>query len=294
MNLDQLEFVRAVIECGSFRAAADKVGRSQPALSVAIKNLEDELSLTIFDRSEYKVKLTPEGQAFYAVAKATLESAQYTARVGIELGRHKADTELHISADPLISTEILELIALECARPVLPVNLIISKSILQGGYQRLLDGEIDLAIAPTPKNNEDLESIFLEDVILVTAVSRRLLQEKRTPTKEFLTKHPQILVYNSQTNERPDATIRKTGKEAGHKIYVPDHHTKVKMIEGGVGWGRIAKSECTKEKNLVLIDKSIASETHLELCLVRPKNRPIGVTARSVWNAFQKRSTQGR
>ncbi|ASD65362.1 LysR family transcriptional regulator [Bdellovibrio bacteriovorus] len=285
MNLDQLEFIKAVIECGSFRAAADRVGRSQPALSVAIKNLEDELGLQIFDRSEYKVKLTPEGQAFYAVAKNTLESAQYTTRVGIELGRQKADTELHISADPLISTEVLEIIALECARPTLPVNLIFSKSILQGGYERLLEGEIDLAIAPSPKNSEDLESIFLEDVTLVAAVSRRLLQEKRSPTKDFLMKHPQILVYNSQI---------KPSKEPGHKIYVPDHHTKVKMIEGGVGWGRIAKSECTKEKNLVLIDKSIASETHLELCLVRPKNRPIGVTARSVWNAFQKRSTQGR
>lgn len=289
MNLEQLEAINAVVECGSFRAAAEKLYRSQPALSATIKQLEEEFDLQIFDRSTYRPKLTPAGVAFLAVAKNTLESAQYAKRVALELGKNKAETKLNISVDPLISTEVIELIAQECARPLLPVNLIIAKSILKGSYNSLLSGEVDLAIAPKPKNSSDLEAIHLETVQLCGAISRRLLQEKKKATASFLAKNPQIFVYDKSHDEAPDDLLPSVDQEPGHKIFVPDHDTKLKLIEGGIGWGRISRAELEANKELVMIEKSLSPTIELELCLLRPKLRPIGPTARAIWKVFKDR-----
>lgn len=282
MTLDQLEVMEAVVEKGSFRAAAEVLNRSQPALSAAIKNLEDEFGILIFDRSDYRPKLTEAGAAFLSTARAALDAARYASRVGIELGKNKVETKLNIAVDPLVSTEIIEVIALECARPTLPVNLIIDKSILKGSYKLLLSGEIDLALAPKPTGTSQIDAISLECVTLVGAVSRRLLQEKRKPTAVFLRKNPQILVYDKRFDEEP--------KDQGHKIFVPDHFTKLKLIEGGIGWGRISKFELEQNKELCLIDRNLFPHVELDLCLLRPKHRPVGPIARTIWKVFEDRA----
>ena len=52
---------------------------------------------------DYRPKLTEAGAAFVAVAKKTLESARYAARVGAELGKNKIEAKLHLPVDPLVS-----------------------------------------------------------------------------------------------------------------------------------------------------------------------------------------------
>ena len=51
VTLHQLECFDAVVSEGTFQAAAQKLRRSQPSISAAVKNLEDQLGLTLLDRS---------------------------------------------------------------------------------------------------------------------------------------------------------------------------------------------------------------------------------------------------
>jgi DNA-binding transcriptional LysR family regulator len=60
------------VESGSFKAAAAKLHKTQPALSVAIRKLEDEFQLSLFDRSEYRPKLTAQGRVFHEQARESL------------------------------------------------------------------------------------------------------------------------------------------------------------------------------------------------------------------------------
>lgn len=290
MDLEQIEAIIAVAECGSFRAAAEQLKRSQPGLSTAIRNLEEEFGVLIFDRSEYRPKLTESGAAFLGVAKTTLEAARYTARVGIELGRYKAETKLQVSVDPLVSLESVELIAQECARPTLPVHLILVPSILRGCHQSLIKGKIDLALAPKPHRCDDLEYILLETVTLVGAVSRRLLQERHKPTEKWLVSNTQILTFDKTYDEPPDELIpHPVLKDHGRKIFVADHPTKLRLIESGLGWGRISKDEMRQNKELVPVDRDIFAHINLDICLLRSKRQPLGPVARSIWNAFEAR-----
>src|SRR5438552_14993509 len=72
VTIHQLQCFEAVVSEGSFQAAADKLLRAQPSVSLAVKNLETQLSLNLLDRSGYRVSLTDAGRSFHARAKVFL------------------------------------------------------------------------------------------------------------------------------------------------------------------------------------------------------------------------------
>lgn len=289
MNLDQLEAVLSIIEKGSFRAAADHLHKSQPALSASIKNLEEEFDIQIFDRSEYRPKLTEVGSVFINSARKTLEASWQTLKIAKELGLNKAETKIKVAVDPLVSIDSIETIAHECSRPVVPVVLILDRTVLEGSHNFLIDGSVDLALAPYLGHDDIIEKIIIEKVTLVPVVSRKLLQEKRKADDSFLKKNAQVFVYNKNFDDHPDDLIPNPIYDGGGpKIYVPDHFTKVNLIRNGLGWGRISQKEFDESEDLVMIDKKMCKSIEMELCLMRSKNRPLGPIARAIWSAFEK------
>ena len=75
MTLSELKFIIAVAKEKNFRRAADKCFVSQPALSLAVKKLEEDLNVTIFERSRTEVKITPIGQKIINQAIVVLDEA---------------------------------------------------------------------------------------------------------------------------------------------------------------------------------------------------------------------------
>ena len=65
MLLRQIEYLQAVVECGSFHLAAQQCHVSQSAISQQIKKLEDELGVTLLDRHNRSFTLTAAGEHFY-------------------------------------------------------------------------------------------------------------------------------------------------------------------------------------------------------------------------------------
>ena len=65
MTLNQLEYFCAVCRCHSITKAADELYVSQPAISVAIKKLEKEFHLRLFNHGKNSISLTREGEEFY-------------------------------------------------------------------------------------------------------------------------------------------------------------------------------------------------------------------------------------
>lgn len=76
MTLTELQYVVAVAQEGHFGRAADRACVTQPALSVAVKKLEDELGIAIFDRRKNQIALTPLGQQIVHQAQRVLEEAE--------------------------------------------------------------------------------------------------------------------------------------------------------------------------------------------------------------------------
>jgi DNA-binding transcriptional LysR family regulator len=76
LNLDHLRAFVWAVECGSFSAAARKLGKAQSAVSTAIANLEIDSDVELFDRSKRSPVLTTEGEALLPFARSVLLGSQ--------------------------------------------------------------------------------------------------------------------------------------------------------------------------------------------------------------------------
>ena len=93
MELYQIRHFAAVAETGSFTKAAVRAAVSQPALSVSIAKLEEELGVGLFHRSPKSVALTPAGRRFHTTAQEVLRACN---KVKAELRASVADRPLRI------------------------------------------------------------------------------------------------------------------------------------------------------------------------------------------------------
>lgn len=75
MELRHLNYFVAIASTGGFGRAARQLHVSQSAISEQIRNLEDELGTTLFDRSQRQIRLTAQGELFLVGAQATLQAA---------------------------------------------------------------------------------------------------------------------------------------------------------------------------------------------------------------------------
>lgn len=76
MTLQQLKYAVTVAECGTISAAAEKLFISQPSLTTAIRELETEMGVTIFSRTNRGVIVSREGEEFLGYARQILSQAQ--------------------------------------------------------------------------------------------------------------------------------------------------------------------------------------------------------------------------
>ena len=76
MTLQQIKYVVKIVECASISEAAKRLFISQPSLSNAVKELENELGIEIFSRSSLGISLSPEGAEFLSYARQVLEQAE--------------------------------------------------------------------------------------------------------------------------------------------------------------------------------------------------------------------------
>ena len=106
MDLRRLTYFLAVVDYGGFTAGADEVDVSQPALSLAVKELERELEVALFDRVGRRVHLTAAGQALVGPARQALRDvetgrAAVAAVAGVRAGTLALASLPTLAADPL-------------------------------------------------------------------------------------------------------------------------------------------------------------------------------------------------
>ncbi len=110
-SLQQLETLIFCVECGSFSAAARKLGKAQSAISTMIANLEIDTGIEIFDRSTRNPTLTPHGERLYLRAQILLTQAQ---DIDLMLKSFESNVESHITIflnELLLTPKLFEVMA---------------------------------------------------------------------------------------------------------------------------------------------------------------------------------------
>lgn len=169
MDLRQIQYFVKVARCGSFSEAAKQLFVSQPALSVAVQKLEEELGLELVAYQSKKVRLTPEGRQFYAKAAAVI-AAYEDLTLSAQRLTHELSGQVTIAAPLLLSRLYLSAVIAEFCRRYPCVDV---RMINRGAHvvqQALMAGECDVALAVPPLLPGALRSFFVEKSRLVLVV----------------------------------------------------------------------------------------------------------------------------
>ncbi|MCB1359365.1 MAG: LysR family transcriptional regulator [Maritimibacter sp.] len=147
MKLRQLEFVREIARAKSFSHAADICNATQPTLSNAVVQLEEELGAKIFDRTTRTVDLTPFGAYLLPYLGAILDARDEMGKA-CEAYLHPAHKILRVGLSPLVDMKVLNE-TLQPYRAEHPdVTIYFKECLLDDLAGRLSNGSVDIAVVP--------------------------------------------------------------------------------------------------------------------------------------------------
>ena len=149
MKVQHIQTLVAIADAGSIRGAAEGLGKSQPALTKALRQAEDDLGVSLFQRSSRGVFLTEMGERVLARAR-TISSE--IARLDEEVGQLRGEQvgAVHVALSPLAAFLIMPQ-ALRQFRKTHPgIEVRLSSGLYPGALKPLREGKNDIAIGPAP------------------------------------------------------------------------------------------------------------------------------------------------
>ncbi|MDH5180737.1 MAG: LysR substrate-binding domain-containing protein [Gammaproteobacteria bacterium] len=162
MNLRDLQYVIAVAETHHFGKAAERCYVSQPTLSGQIKKLEDELGVTLFERTNRSVEITPIGTTILNHARHLMDQAE-AIRQAAQAWQDPLAGPLRIGAIPTLSPYLMPLILVPLRQQHPQLKLVLSEEMTHILLDRLRRHEIDAALLATPVEEPDLAVMPLFD-----------------------------------------------------------------------------------------------------------------------------------
>jgi DNA-binding transcriptional LysR family regulator len=196
MTISQLKAFVWIATLGSFRAAAERLRLTQPTISLRIQTLEKQLGRPLFERSASRVRLTDYGAVLldYATRIVSL-SEEATVRIG---DRAASTKPLRIGAiDSFALTCMPEILRkLMADRPKGGIDITVGHTILL--EQKLLDGQLDIAVLGDPIPNDHIINTPLSKMSMVWLTSPALRIHSKVVNPEDLA-NLQVLTMPADT-----------------------------------------------------------------------------------------------
>ncbi len=196
MKINQLRYFIAIVECGSFREAAEVLALTQPALSNSIRTLEESLQVQLFERRPTGVSPTAYGEVLYDFYKSALESVQRGYQE-VDLMRQGSRGHVNVGAPTGIIDLFLPGIIEQVLSERAGITFDVRYGYLDDLLQHLRHGELDFLLTPYwPETEmaEDLEIEKLTDVFVsIYARSSHPLSKKKKVTMSDLMESEWIL-----------------------------------------------------------------------------------------------------
>ncbi len=239
MELRHLRYFAAVAEEENITRAAEKLHVSQPALSRQVRDLEEELGVSLLERSAKTVRLTEAGRVFLVEARAVLNRSE-EAVSAVRAVADGARGEIHVGYAPSLTIEILPraLRAFQADYPKVRVALhdVSTEEMLKG----LRDGELQVGLGVRPVRGMGREWHFQEIgryPMCVAVAPRHRFAKKRELALEELAGEPMI-AYAREAYPEYHAGVARLFKPAGINPQIVEEHDSVTSLIAAVEAGR--------------------------------------------------------
>jgi LysR family hydrogen peroxide-inducible transcriptional activator len=178
MTLNELRYIVAVARERHFGRAAEACFISQPTLSVAVKKLEEELGLSLFERRKGEVSVTPVGERVVAQAQRVLEEASGIRQIARQ-GQDQLEGPLRLGAIYTIGPYLFPHLIPELAERAPKMPLIIEENYTASLAEKLKRGELDVIVISLPFDEPGVLTmpLYQEPFVLLIPSSHPLNQK---------------------------------------------------------------------------------------------------------------------
>jgi LysR family transcriptional regulator, hydrogen peroxide-inducible genes activator len=186
MTLTELRYIVAVAREKHFGRAAEACFVSQPTLSVAIKKLEDELDVKLFERGGSEVSVTPLGEAIVRQAQSVLEQAASIKEIA-KRGKDPLDGPLKLGIIYTIGPYLLPELVKQTIERLPQMPLMLQEHFTARLLEMLRTGEIDCAIMaePFPDAGLAIAPLYDEPFVIAVPATHPLAKRKQLSAQEL-------------------------------------------------------------------------------------------------------------
>lgn len=283
MDFDQLRTFIEVARLGSFSRAAEKVLRSQPAVSAQIRQLEQEYGHKLFDRSAKRVRLTPAGEVILDYAIKLVELRGVSLQALSKLNGVPSGT-LTIGANEGTFLYVLPNTLGRYHRAFPKVRINVYRSFTHKVLEKVSEGTIDLGVATLPVAAENLAAVpVFRDRIVLMVGARSPLFKKKSVTLEEVANCPLILPKTGSIRKLVEKHLGPYREELNVTMELSSVVMIKRFVASGFGVSFISSSfakENVRRREVKLLPVE-GLDIWREVGLVYRKDRSLSLPARA-------------
>lgn len=242
MELRHLRYFIAVAEELNFTKAAQRMCTVQPSLSQQIKDLEHEVGVQLLMRTNRKVELTAEGQAFLKEARLSLEHAEKAIMDARQIAQLSKE-QLNIGFVPVAEMKVFPYIMpnIRAQFPELKIHFHSLMDIDQISAVR--KGEIDIAFTRYVEDSPEIESvqIFTEPLALIIPKNSPVAEQRHISIKSM--NQQDFIISDEHSSPELYRIIQDFFKQNKLNVNLVQHSTNillnVNLVGMGVGWSLV-------------------------------------------------------
>lgn len=265
MTLTELKYIVTLAQEKHFGRAAEKCFVSQPTLSVAIKKLESELDIAIFERSKSSVAVTPMGERIVAQAQRVLEEAR-TIRELANAGKDQLSSPLKIGAIFTIGPYLFPHLVPQIHQRAPTMPLYLEENYTGVLRRQLRDGELDAIIVALPFTEPDVltRPLYDENFVVVMPKNHPWKNQESIEPEQLADEDLLMLgeghCFRDQVFEHCPALARRHHTRLGSVTEGSSLETLKYMVASGLG--------------ITVLPESAVSNLDLNLVITRPFASP--------------------
>lgn len=230
MRLTQLQYFMAVYEHQNITKAAEKLHISQPSITIALKELENEYHVNLFHRINKKMYLTEEGQIFYRYASAILKNVQDLDNSMQDLTGNRNMIKLGMPLQ--IGAFLLPLLCKDFKTAYPKINLSLVECGAMDIVDKLLREELDIAVACIEAQSTvlDLIPLFETEICFCVHKSHPLASRSSISFEESCTYSVTMVPEGAYTYKRIWSVADKKGVHPKVELYSLQLYTILNLI----------------------------------------------------------------
>ena len=242
MDLDQLHTFLEIVRLKSFSKAAQTCFRTQPAISAQVRQLEQDLNTSLFERLGTRISLTTAGKIFAEYASQILELRKQAQNTINELERVPRG-ELVIAANEATCIYVLPRVFSEYKKEFPNVQLLVDRSYGAKVVTAVLDNLADFGITHLPVDEKRLQvvKIHSDEIKLLTPPNHPLAHQK-TIVPQDLKGYPLLMPKAGTTRMKLNLWLEPVEEEYQVSMELDSTEMMKRFVQAGMGLTFLATS----------------------------------------------------